>query len=117
MIAPTGLLDRWTADEARFRAYGQDATADVIARCRAELSEWWRERQLDELGLEAAAAYSGLAYGTLSNKLRSGEIPNAGDKHRPRVRRCDLPTRAPGLPGAPDLDLADAILARRQLYR
>ena len=113
MIDPGDLLKRWHDDEERFRAYGQDPIADVIQRCRSELAEWWRERQFDVLTIEEASAYSGLAPGTIGNKIRAGEIPNAGDKHRPRVRRFNLPARAPGPSGRLRLDLADTILARQ----
>jgi hypothetical protein len=113
MIDPGDLLQRWHADEERLRAYGQDSVADVVQRCRLDLAGWWRERQFDLLTLEEASAYSGLARGTIGNKVRAGEIPNAGDKNRPRVRRCDLPARPPGPNGRPHLDLADTILARR----
>lgn len=112
MIPPTDLLERWLADEERFRNYGQHAVADVIERCRSGLAAWWRERELDELTLEEAATYSGLAYGTLSNKVRAGEIHNVGRKNAPRVRRCDLPAKAPGPPGGRTdvIDLAERIL-------
>jgi hypothetical protein len=114
MIDPSDLLERWHADEEHLAAYGAREAAEALRRCRSDLSTWWRERQLDELTLEEAAAYSGLAYGTLSNKVRAHEIPNAGDKHRPRVRRCDLPMRAPGPPGHGEtIDLADRILHAR----
>src|SRR5688572_27208713 len=96
MIPPTEILDRWRADEERFRNYGQQAAADLLGRCRSELAAWWRERELDLLTLGEAAEYSGYSRGTLGNKIHKGEIRNAGSKHRPRVRRCDLPTRAPG---------------------
>lgn len=113
MIPPTGLLHRWGSDEERLRELGQESAARLAKRYREELSTWWRERQLDLLTLGEAAAYSGLTAGTLGNKIRAGEIPNAGDKHRPRVRRCDLPARAPGPSGCQDLDLADTILVGR----
>jgi hypothetical protein len=113
MIDPSDLLNRWQADEECLEAYGAREAAEALRRCRSDLSTWWRERQLDLLTLEEASAYSGLASGTIGNKLRAGEIPNAGDKHRPRVRRCDLPARPPGPSGVPHLDLADTILARR----
>ncbi len=114
MIDLSDLLARWTGDEARFRDYGQDEVADVIARCRSDLAEYAREWQLEALTLEEAAAFSGLARGTLSNKIARGELPNAGSKGRPRVRRGDLPMKPPGSPGRGEaIDLADRILRSR----
>lgn len=111
MIDLDGLLDRWAADEERFRTYGQDATADVIARCRADLAGWWQERMYEGITLEEGAAYSGLSPGTIGNKVRAGEIPNVGRKHAPRVRRCDLPAKPSGTRNHREaIDLADRIL-------
>jgi hypothetical protein len=104
------LLDRWGQDEQRFRDYGQDAPANVLAQCRSDLSGWWREYQLETLTLDEAAAYSGLSAGTLGNKIRSGELANAGRKHAPRVRRCDIPMKALGRPDQAGLDLAGKII-------
>lgn len=114
MIDPRDLLERWAADEARFRLYGQDAAADVLARCRGDLETWWRERQLDTLTLEQAAEHSGLAAETIRKKIAAGEIPNAGRKGAPLAFRRDLPTKAAGRPRHSDaIDFADEIIARR----
>ncbi len=48
----------------------------------------------EELTLADAAAESGYAARTLRDHLARGLIPNAGEKHRPRIRRKDLPRRA-----------------------
>lgn len=112
MIEPRALLERWEQELEVLRRCGATEAASTRERDIEDLRAWWTERQYDLLTLGEAAHYSGLAQGTVANKIRSGEIPNAGDKHRPRVRRCDLPARAPGPPGRPDLDLADTILSR-----
>lgn len=107
------LLELWERDEERLRALGLHEAADLTACHRGEVASCWREYQLEELTLRESARYSGLAYGTIANKVRSGEIPNAGSKNRPRIRRCYLPMRPPGPPnndGA--IDLADRILHR-----
>jgi hypothetical protein len=98
MITPEPLLERWETDERRFRRYGEAQIADVLRRCRKDLEESWREWLLNELSLDEAAAYSGWSYGTVQKKVRSGQLPNSGTKGAPRIRRCDLPTRAPGYP-------------------
>jgi hypothetical protein len=111
-IEPAELLDRWQGDELRLRSLGLHQAADQAACYRSELAAWWRERLLDELTLEEAAHYSGYSYGTLSNKIRAGELHNVGRKNAPRIRRCDLPAKAPGPPsgGAEVIDLAERIL-------
>jgi hypothetical protein len=111
VIPPTELLNRWAQELETLRRCGAAQAAATREQDLRELREWWRERQLDQLTLEEAAAYSGFSVGTIGNKVRAGEIPNAGTKGRPRVRRCDLPARAPGPPGhGATIDLADRIL-------
>lgn len=48
----------------------------------------------EALTLEQASAESGLSPETLRKKLARGELPQAGRRHAPRVRRGDLPGRA-----------------------
>ncbi len=91
-----GPLAQWGADEARLRALGQQSLADFSKRYQTELREWHREWQFEALTLDEAAAYSGLAYDTLRKKVAAGEVPNVGRQGRPRIRRYDLPMRAPG---------------------
>jgi hypothetical protein len=111
----TDLLERWEGDEARLRALGQAQLADFSKAYQAELREWWREWQVERLTLEEAAAYSGLAYDTLRKKVAAGELPNAGDKGRPRIQRGNLPMRPPGPLDTSNPDaLVAHILAARQ---
>jgi hypothetical protein len=112
MIQLTAITERWETDERCFRRYGQAQIADVLLKCRQDLEESWREQLLDELSLEEAAVYSGWSYDTVQKKIRSGQLPNSGTKGAPRVRRCDLPSRAPGYPcpsAEGSNDLADRI--------
>lgn len=110
MIPPTDLLDRWDQELEVLRRCGATEAAATREQDIRELREWWRERLYDELTLEEASSYSGLAYGTLANKVSTGAIPNAGRPGAPRVRRCELPAKAPGSPRAVEPDLADRIL-------
>lgn len=113
MTTLDSLLERWTTDAERFRAFGQEATAATIERCRAELSEWWREYQLETLSLHDAATYSHLTYEAIRKRVERGTIPNANPNGRPRVRRCDLPAKPPGLPD----DDGTISIAERRLGR
>ena len=49
-----------------------------------------QEWKLEALTLEQAAAEAGVTADTVGRRISRGEIPNAGRKNRPRVRRCDL---------------------------
>lgn len=109
------LLERWEHESDLLRRHGAIGSAQTKAADLAELREWWRDVMLEELTLEEAVAYSGLAYDTIRRKLAEGEIPNAGRKGRPRVRRGDLPMKPPvPLVDPEDLDqIAGRILAAR----
>ena len=57
------------------------------------------EASLEEmLTLAEAAETSGYAYSSLERMVRRGELPNAGAKGNPRIRRRDLPRRPPHEP-------------------
>jgi hypothetical protein len=109
-----GLLDRWEAELEVLRGCNAVEAAATRERDIRELREWWTERELDELTLEEASAYSGIPSETLRKKVSTGKLPNAGEPGRPRVRRGDLPAKPSGQPRHPEaISLADKILARR----
>ena len=80
-----------------------------LARELEERAQAWLDA---ELTLDEAAESSGVAYSTLQTLVRSGDLPQAGEKGRPRVRRGDLPRkggaqRRPGVP--PDENVIDLV--------
>lgn len=54
----------------------------------------WREHQSGLLTLGEASAESGYSVDHLQRLVSSGDLPNAGEKGRPRIRRADLPKKA-----------------------
>lgn len=108
------LASEWTARAAMMRKHGAQAQAAAIEVCAVELQEAVEAWQQEALTLEQAAAESGYSYSTLQQKVAAGDIPNVGGKGRPRVRRFDLPRKAPGrsptLTGG-EPDLAGEVLA------
>ncbi len=85
------LANRWRHEAARYEADGALVRAGALLRRMAsELTEaldrWW----LEELTLEQAAEEVGRSYDTIQRRVVSGDLPNVGRKHRPRVRRADL---------------------------
>jgi len=76
--------DRYSRDDALVRA------GALLRRMASELTEaldrWW----LEELTLEQAAEERGRSYDTIQRRVATGDLPNVGRKHRPRVRRADL---------------------------
>ena len=110
------LASEWRARAKMLREYGADAQAAAIEACTVELTDAIKAWQDEPLTLEEAALESGYSYSTIQQKVAAGEIANAGTKGRPRVRRYDLPRKAPRPrytldSGEPDL--AGRILASR----
>jgi len=101
------LTDQWRAHAAALRRYGAESEARALEACAADLEERLREWQTEPLTLEAASDESGYSYSSLQQKVAAGEIRNVGDRGRPRLRRCDLPRKAPKAfrleSGEPDL--------------
>lgn len=110
----TDQVDRWREEADLLRRRGAPRQADVLESVADDLEERLEEWRLETLSLEDAARESGLAYDTVQRKVGS-ELPNAGEKGRPRVRRCDLhPWLDAPEPQAVDSDVV-ADLARETL--
>jgi hypothetical protein len=101
------LVQRWRVEAEVLRRRGAEAQAVTLESAAGELEAWEREAALQALTLEEASLESGLTYSALEKGVRSGRIPNAGEKNRPRIRRCDLPRKPsrqnPRPTGEPDL--------------
>lgn len=92
---PRSLPTRWQTKAKELRQLGAEPTAKVLERCAADLEEAYRDWNLQPLTLQEAAKESGYSTDHLGRLVRDGTIPNAGEKHSPRIRRGDLP-RKPG---------------------
>jgi hypothetical protein len=107
------LASRWRDDAARLRELGQDGPAKMSDVHASELEHALKEWSLEALTLEQAAGESGASYSTLQRKIASGDLPNAGRRGAPRVRRADLFGATPREDATDGPDLADQILMRR----
>jgi hypothetical protein len=108
------LVERWKAEAQVLESWGSLHEAKAARKCAAELEQGITEWQLEALTLKEAEDESGYSYSALQQMVAEGTIPNAGAKHKPLVRRCDLPKR----PGRRSLklvqgeaDLVDRVLA------
>lgn len=111
MSAAERLVAAWRDRAELLARYGAGEQAAALRACAAELEETQREESLETLTLRDAAKESGLTYSALEKGVRSGRIPNAGSKGRPRIRRGDLPRR----PTAPARSIQPPDLAGRVL--
>jgi hypothetical protein len=104
------LPERWRAEAAILRRRGAAAQAELLESCATDLEQDERERGLQALTLEDAAAQSGYSYSALQKMVADGQLLNVGKKGKPLVRRGDIP-RKPRRREAPDL--AGAVIAGR----
>jgi len=108
-----GLAAQWLADAAVLRHRGATVQAELLEQCAGELEAAERERGLEALSLEQAAAESGYSYSQLQKLVAAGTLANVGEPHRPRVRRGELPRKAGRVERDGEPDLAGAVLGRR----
>lgn len=96
------LAARWRQDAETFARYGDEQMAHVCRSHADELESSLRSQADDVLDLATAAEVSGYSADRLRHKVAAGEIPNAGRRGSPRVRRGDLPVKPRRAAGAFD---------------
>jgi hypothetical protein len=110
------LAAAWRARAGELRPYAP-AAAEAFERAAAELEGALREAAEEPLTLAEASAESGYSERRLRELVAAGEIPQAGRKHAPRIRRADLPRRpggaGPGSAGGYDPEADAAALFSR----
>lgn len=90
------LVTDWRNEADRIRhRYDDERLARLCEVHATELAERLRRHQDQKLTLQEAARRSGYSVSHLRYLIRDGEIPNAGRKGRPRIRRGDLPRKEP----------------------
>ena len=105
------LANGWIKDAKFLREHGASEAATTSEKHAREVVEAVKQAEDEELTLDEAAAASGYARRTLREKVSSGEIPNAGRKNAPRIRRGDLPKRV----GSRSADAFDASAAAQTI--
>jgi hypothetical protein len=114
-MTPRDLVVQWRTDADLLQRY-HDARAAAIVRQHADALETaLREEDDDVLSLSDAAKESGFSKERLRHRVAAGEIPNAGRKGAPLIRRRDLPRKPRGASTAFDAEaIADEIASRRR---
>ena len=117
-LAPLrALAHEWREEAGVLQKRGAVPVAECLQSAATDLELRLNEWELEELTLTRAAAELGLEYDTVQRRVASGELPNAGRKGAPRVRRCELYGDRSSNPqlvtenGEPDL--ASEVLAAR----
>lgn len=88
------LAEEWEEEADRVRdRYGHEELAQICETHAAELRTRIRQQLDEKLTLQQAAEESGYSVSHLQHLVADGELPNAGKKGRPRIRRGDLPVK------------------------
>jgi len=100
-IRPADLLQLWQQRAEYLHQYGDPNSARLWHTARIEL-----ERALEAFGAEAltladAAKVSGYSPDYIRQQIAAGDLPNAGRKNAPRIRRADLKAKPHGGRGRP----------------
>ncbi len=112
MRALDSLAGRWLSTADTLEGAFDERGAALYRHFAAELKEALRETADEVLTLSEAASESGYSTSRLRHMLASGDLPQAGVKGKPRVRRGDLPSK-PQKHGQPTTDIeqeANAVL-------
>lgn len=89
------LASIWRDEAATHRTrYKDEARAAMLELAARELEARLRDYDEENLSLSEAADVSGYSYDHIGRLVRTGQIPNAGCKNAPRIRRKDLPRKA-----------------------
>ena len=107
-MIPADLPVEWLKLADQQDQLGAQAQASTLRYCAEQLESGLKAEATTLLNLQEAAAESGYSYSSIQKRVASGEIPNVGQPGAPRVRRKDLPRKAPTRPfklesGEPDL--------------
>ena len=87
------LAARWLEEARTFESYDDGRGASVVKKCAAELQRCLVARGNEVLTIAQASAESGDSQDHLRSLVARGDIPQAGRKGSPRIRRRDLPIR------------------------
>src|SRR5687768_2885859 len=88
------LAAAWRSRATELRCWAAaEGAACALEGAARELESAIRCQENELLTLAQAARESGYSNEHLGRMVRTGKVPNAGQRHAPRVRRADLPKR------------------------
>ena len=100
-IRPADLLQLWQQRADFLHQYGDPNSARLWRLAAVELERALEAFGAETLTLDAAAKVSGYSPDYIRKQIAAGELPNAGRKNAPRVRRADLKAKPQGGRGRP----------------
>lgn len=105
-MSPSALALAWRSRADVIERYAPPVAA-ALRDCAQELEDAAKADDLDTVGLAEAAVLSGYHPDALGKMVKDGRIENLGKKHRPRIRRRDVPKK----PGHRAIDTSTLALA------
>jgi hypothetical protein len=84
------LLNRWRSLASALRDELDERGAAIIERRARELAEWFAAKGDEPVSVAEASEATGYTQDHLRRQLGSGELKNAGERGRPRIRRGEV---------------------------
>ena len=85
---------KWSQRLAEWRRFGASVNGVAVAEeVLADVDQLEHESQLGSVTLKEAHRIGGYSIDHLQRILASGQVENVGRKHRPRIRRRDVPVK------------------------
>jgi len=106
-MTPRELREKWAQRLTEWRRFGVSVNGAAIAEeVLADVDQLERDAQLGNVTLKEAHLIGGYSVDRLQKLVASGALENVGRRHRPRIRRAEVPIK-PGhssaaLPSEPD---------------
>jgi hypothetical protein len=102
-VTPAEVRGKWLARREEWARLGVRVDgAKLVDEIIADLDQLEREAQLASVTLKDAHLIGGYSIDHLQRLVAGGELENVGRKHRPRLRRSDVPTKPGYLKSAAD---------------
>lgn len=88
------LTTRWAARRDEWRALGVHVDGAAVAgEILADLHALLVDQAAGDVTIAEASRLGGYSVDHLQRLVASGQLANVGRKHRPRIRRSDVPTK------------------------
>ena len=108
---------RWSGVAAGLKRYSSQVDgAALLAEVLSDVETLFRTEESEELTIGEAAEASGYSRDHISRLVRRGAIRNVAARHRPRIRRGDMPSKPNSLRSESSAAILP-ITSRRQIAR
>ena len=100
-LRPADLLQLWQQRADFLHQYGDPNSARIWRTAAVELERALEAFGAETLTVDEAAKVTGYTPDYIRKQIAAGDLPNAGRKNAPRIRRADLKAKPHGGRGRP----------------